>query len=61
MILLKLEIESWNWWVELYVYKFNWISEMFRNNVKNSRMDFVMSIVNHVKMRKEIKGNDLEK
>ena len=55
-----MKIESWNWWGELYMYMFNWISEMFRNNVKNSRMDFVMSIVNHVKMRKEIKGNDLE-
>lgn len=42
------------------MYKFNWISEMFRKNVKNSRMDFVMNIVNHVEMRKELKGNDLE-
>ena len=59
MILPKLKIESWNWWVELCMYKLNWISVMFCNNVKNLRMNLVMGIINHVKLRKDIKGNDL--
>lgn len=35
MILPKLKVESWNWEVELYIYKFNWILEVFEKYIKN--------------------------
>ena len=64
MILPKLKVESWNWGVELYIYKFNWILEVFENYVKISDWAFIIDIVNHAKIWNEIWGkrfvNDMD-